>query len=298
MKGYHITSNLGDKNKAAKKARKEKNENANNKQELVEVQSDLSLMKSTPLVANVGEGRYLNEIPQLEKLETEIILETKIGTQEKKKIEPLKRNKMKTVKEDTLTNNADRKKMTIQRKTALVNGWSLIFMAVLAGLAIPSLGTLTASICLIGIFILDAVVSICMLKYHKKEQPKLSKLTSLFRLIYTAILGVAIGHHIAGSVAMFNHIWGIGLIAFGVHLICLGFLYNNEGGKKWVNILIKSLLIAAGVGYLIQYIGILVVANPLAFAALIEPVFILPMILGEVLYALWMIVKGGKSINE
>jgi hypothetical protein len=129
---------------------------------------------------------------------------------------------------------------------------------------------------------------------HKKEKPKLAKVSSILRFIYTAVLGVGIGYHITGNVPMFNSIWGIGLIVFGIHLITLGILFNNEDGKKWVNILVRSLLIIAGIGYVIQYIGILIVPNPIGFAALIESFFIIPMILGEVFYALWMLIKGGK----
>lgn len=184
---------------------------------------------------------------------------------------------------------------TSKRKTALVIGGTLLSMALLAGVTIPALGTLTASLGLIGIFILDVLVSLGIYNYHKKEKPKLAKNTAFLRLLYTAILGIGIVYHILGNVPMFNTIWGVGLIAFGIHLITLGILFNNEGGKRWVNALIKSLLIIAGIGYVIQYVGILVVANPTGFAALIESIFIVPMILGEVFYALWMLVKGGKQ---
>ena len=182
-----------------------------------------------------------------------------------------------------------------QRKTALVLGGALLLMAVLSGISIPVLGTLTASIGVVGIFLLDMLVSFGIYKYHKKYKPQLAKMSSLLRLLYTGILGAGVGYHLAGNVLLFTKLWGVGLIAFGIHLISLGILFNNEGGKKWVNISIKSLLIIAGVGYTIQYVGILMVPNPVGFAILIEFIFILPMILGEVLYALWMLFKGGKN---
>jgi hypothetical protein len=181
-----------------------------------------------------------------------------------------------------------------KRKTARTIGGALLLMAVLAGISIPAVGSLAASIGLVGVFLLDVLVSLGIIKYHKKEKPKLAKKSGILRLIYTAFLGVGIGYSFGGNVSMFNSIWGVGLIVFGVHLISLGILFNNNGGKKWVNILIKSLLIAAGIGYIIQYVGILLVPNPIGFAAAIETIFILPMILGEVSYALWMLIKGGK----
>lgn len=182
-----------------------------------------------------------------------------------------------------------------ERKTAQIIGGALLLMAVLAGLSVSALGTLPASIGLVGVFLLDILVSFCIFKYYKKEKPKLAKSSSFLRLLYTGILGVAIGNLFAGNVPMFNTIWGVGLIAFGIHLITLGILFDNEGGKKWVNVMIKSLLVLAGIGYLIQYVGILVVPNPIGFAALMESIFILPMILGEVFFALWMLIKGGRA---
>lgn len=113
-------------------------------------------------------------------------------------------------------------------------------------------------------------------------------------MVYTIILGIAVGFHIGGNVSIYNYIWGLGLIVFGVHLITLGILFKNPKGKRWFTVLIKGLLILAGIGYMLQYIGILLVANPVAFAAFVEPIFIIPMILGEVLYAIWMLTKGGK----
>nr|MCU0451969.1 DUF4386 domain-containing protein [Bernardetiaceae bacterium] len=100
---------------------------------------------------------------------------------------------------------------------------------------------------------------------------------------------------IYNSLSGFKTIWDLGLIVFGLHLISLGFLFKNEGGKKWVNTLIKTLLITAGVGYIVLSLGALLAANPVAFTALVQPIFLAPMILGEVLFALWMLIKGGKA---
>lgn len=192
-------------------------------------------------------------------------------------------------------NSDDDIQLKSQRKTARVIGGALLLMAVLSAISIPALGTLTASIGLVGIFLLDILVSFCIYKYHKKDKPKLAKTSSLLRLLYTGIFGAGVSYHLAGNVLLFTKLWGVGLIAFGIHLISMGILFNNEGGKKWVNILIKSLLIIAGIGYIIQYVGILVVPNPAGFAILIESIFIVPMILGEVLYALWMLFRGGRN---
>ncbi|MGB0432104.1 MAG: hypothetical protein ACPGLV_16635, partial [Bacteroidia bacterium] len=166
-----------------------------------------------------------------------------------------------------------KKVLSAKRKNGILIGASILLMAVLAAISFPVLGSLTATLGLIGIFILDIIVSIGIYKYFKEKTHILAKTSAAFRMIYTGFLGAGIASLIAGGGAvLFNTIWGFGLIGFGVHLITLGILYNNEGGKKWVNIAVKSLLILAGIGYLIQYVGILFVASPIAFAATVNAI--------------------------
>ncbi len=216
-----------------------------------------------------------------------------------------------------------------KRQIAIMIGISLLLMAVLAGLSVPPINNilvpgntmqtglnfaaqsnqfLGSIFGWIAITILDLLVSWGIYKYYKKDKPKLAATTGILRLIYSVFLGVAVVqliqayttsspiqiHHFLTS---FNSIWGWGLIVFGLHLIALGLLYKNENGKKWLNILIKSFLIIAGIGYMTQYIGILLVANPVAFAAAVESIFIVFMILGEIGFAIWMLARGGKETN-
>jgi hypothetical protein len=185
-----------------------------------------------------------------------------------------------------------------ERKQAILKGVALIVMAGLAFVFIPVLGTLPASIALVAIFLLDLLISFLIYKYYIKRKPKLAKVTSSLRLLYSALFAIGIGYHIAGSLLMFNTFWKLGLIGFGLHLIALGLLFNNEGGKKWVNIAIKSLLIAAGIGYMIINIGILFVPNPITFSASMLSIFLWPMILGELSFAVWMIIRGGKNRKQ
>jgi hypothetical protein len=180
------------------------------------------------------------------------------------------------------------------RRSAIIIGGSLVIMAVLAGISIPAVGVMYSTIGLIGVFLLDIIVSFGVFRYYKGGKPKLALTTTLLRLIYTAFLGVGIGYLFAGDVSMFNEIWGWGLITFGLHLVCLGLLIDIKEDRKWVGIVLKILLILAGIGYLVQYIGILVVADPSGYATMVESIFIAPMILGEIFFALWMLIRGGR----
>lgn len=223
------------------------------------------------------------------------------------------------------------KDMTTQKNSkrtpAIIIGIALLLMAVVAAYSAPVISKafvsgnpaltalnvsghfskyMAAVIGWLMILVLDLLVSLGVYNYYKKEQPNMAFGSGLLRLVYSMFLGVAIFQLLRVSVSSpaiviyhsiqaFNSIWGWGLIVFGLHLIALGLLFKNEGGKQWLTILIKTFLIIAGLGYLILNAGILFSPHPLAFTALIQPVFLMPMILGEVFFALWMLIRGGKK---
>ena len=222
-----------------------------------------------------------------------------------------------------------RKPLT-QRQVALIIGISLLLMAIAAAIAAPPLAAmfvsgnqaLTAANVVAGfgkfavarlgwllILVLDVISAWGIHKYYRSKKPKMAAATGALRLGYAVILTAGIvqlfsvsktatAAAVYSGLLAFNSIWGIGLIVFGFHLIMLGILFNNEGGKKWVNVLIKSLLIIAGIGYVVMYVGVLFAASPVAFMAMLQPVFIVPMLCGEVFYAIWKLAKGGKSKQE
>jgi hypothetical protein len=208
---------------------------------LVSLEVEYSMV---PTYKHKSEGTKLNPTIKhrtMERAETKI-RETKYNQTNNSKMK--NSNTLETTSRLSKTSSAGDSQNMENRKTARTIGGALLLMAVLAGISIPSVGTLAASVGLIGVFLLDIVVSLGIIKYYKKEKPKLAKRSGVLRLLYTAFLGVAIGYSTVGNVSMFNSIWGVGLIVFGVHLISLGILFNNNGGKKWVNLSIKSLLIS------------------------------------------------------
>lgn len=213
------------------------------------------------------------------------------------------------------------------RKWARLIGLSLLLMALVAGLTVPAFSNLyvagdAAKTALnvtsdfaryrtsvggwLTILGLDLLAAFGIYKYSKDKEPKLAKFTGASRLLYSMVLGAGViqllgvsaastGAAIYHGLETFNHLWGIGLILFGVHLIALAFLFKKEAGKNWLSTTIFLLLLVAGIGYIVQYAGLLLVPNPVAFGALVETIFIVPMLLGEVSYAIWKLVKGGKA---
>lgn len=220
-----------------------------------------------------------------------------------------------------------RKPWFTPRRTALLIGIALLLMAVAGGVAASITGGLfvagnvaqtalnvsqgvsrfNGAVAGWGItWLLDILTSVGVIGYFREKKPKLAWLSGGLRLGYSAVLGGAIvqllrlnpagpASQIFNHLQTFSNLWGAGLIVFGLHLIALGVLFNPEGGKKWVKWGIKGALIVAGLGYVIEQVGALFVPNPAAFVASLQPVFIIPMIVGEVAFAIWMIAKGGKK---
>lgn len=220
-------------------------------------------------------------------------------------------------------------KISSKRIMALIIGISLLLMAAIAVFAVPAVtdgfvldnASLTALhvttnfgkylwgvVGWIAILILDVLVSIAVYRYYNKDNDMEAAITIGLRLAYSIFLAVAIAHLLKISILtpasgiynalnMFNKIWSWALIVFGLHLITLGILYNNEGGKKYIHFTIKSLLIIAGLGYMIINVGMLLVTNPIGFAAALQPLFLIPMIFGETFFGLWMLFRGGTR-NE
>ncbi|CAF3640392.1 unnamed protein product [Rotaria socialis] len=223
-----------------------------------------------------------------------------------------------------------------QRTAALVAGFSILIMAILAGFAygfvlngliVPDNTTLTAnniksSIMLfrVGIFsfllvlIFDVLAAWSLHVFLKLLNENLSLLTAWFRLVYSAILGIAL-LNLAFVVLLlngsnylsvfetnqlnalvtfflkgFNNIWSMGLVVFGCHLFVLGYLVFKSG---YIPKLFGILLIIASLCYITSNFANLLLSNYEKYKATVELFISLPMIIGELGFGLWLLFKGG-----
>ena len=208
------------------------------------------------------------------------------------------------------------------RKIAKVTGWSLAAMAVIAGISLGyaydtvynSIQTESAEhfqlflIVLFGIFltiILDFTVSFTLYKFFQNDNKIISLTSSILRVIYTLIFVVAAfslinniaiwttnTKAVAANFEKFQFIWTSGLIIFGFHLLLVGFLMKIH---KKIHIILWITTIIAGLSYII--IHFLMVAAPSLekLTATLEMILMLPMIVGELGLAIWLIINGGKN---
>ncbi len=90
------------------------------------------------------------------------------------------------------------------------------------------------------------------------------------------------------------HFFGfeIGLFFFSFHLLLLGYLALQSG---YVPKILGVLVLVAGLGYLIDSAGLIILPN---YPALLTNVLALPNIVGELALVVWLAFKGGKTSSK
>ncbi len=145
--------------------------------------------------------------------------------------------------------------------------------------------------------VFDVVVAWALYELFKDNI--LSVLSTLFRMMHAALMGVAIyslpgalssttSEEILEHVDTFNTIWLLGLFFFGVHLIILG----NIIGKPQI---IAFFLALAGIMYMADTAAHFVLPNYETYESIFLALVAIPSILGEMSFATWLLLKGGKQ---
>lgn len=223
--------------------------------------------------------------------------------------------------------------MKMERKSALIAGIALIIMAVVAGFTYGYLHqsfivegnpeatfrNLTSNIPLfhveifgwLFILILDVVVAWALYVFFREENKRLSLLTASLRIVFVFIFGVAIfnllpilniingnvaevqaaAEQIMKSVESFETIWSLALIIFGFHLLALGILTLHA---KNIHNFWGILLVFAAVSYTLIHSAKFLLPEFENQIATAEIILSLPMAFGEVGFAFWLIIRGGK----
>lgn len=145
--------------------------------------------------------------------------------------------------------------------------------------------------------VFDVVVAWALYELYK-EHP-LSGLSTYFRMMHAAIMGVAIfalpvalaattSQEILQQVDTFNIIWLIGLFFFGIHLILLGRIIGKPK-------LIALFLLIAGIMYMIDTGAHFLLPNYEEYSSIFLALVAIPSIVGEMSFAIWLLIKGGKE---
>lgn len=145
--------------------------------------------------------------------------------------------------------------------------------------------------------VFDIVVAWALYEMYKSHV--LSNLSTLFRMMHAAVMSVAIfalpvalvattSEAILRQVDIFNIIWLIGLFFFGIHLILLGKIIGKPK-------LIAFFLILAGIMYMLDTSAHFLLPNYEQYSSIFLALVAIPSIVGEMSFAIWLLVKGGKE---
>lgn len=145
--------------------------------------------------------------------------------------------------------------------------------------------------------VFDVVVAWALFELYKNHP--LARISTYFRMMHAALMGVALfallmtltattEAAILQQVNSFNTLWLIGLFFFGLHLILLGRVLQKPR-------LIALLLVLAGLMYMVDTTAHLLMENYEEYASIFLAMVAIPSILGEMSFAVWLLVKGGKT---
>ncbi|WP_158856761.1 DUF4386 domain-containing protein [Lunatibacter salilacus] len=218
----------------------------------------------------------------------------------------------------------------IQRNMALVAGFSLIAMALLAafgygygfstvyvvGNPAETLNNLNQSSFLIrlvilsftAILILDVVIGWALYYFFKTVNEPIALLSAWLRLTGAAFLGIALMNLsavlqlmnnfpknqelIMNGFRTFLDVWSLGLIVFAFHLFAVAWLMAKVDTIPKV---LSLLALFAAFCYLITNSAHLLLPDYEIYKGTVDLILGAPMAIGELGLAVWLIFKGGKK---
>lgn len=163
------------------------------------------------------------------------------------------------------------------------------------------------------IFLLDVVVAGALHVVFESVSRHVSLIAAWFRLVYTAFLGVAaiffftalelvggadhltaftqgqLEGHLTLAVNAFNYTWLVGLAAFGIHLILIGYLMFRSGAVSRV---LAAILAIAGSAYMIDTTAYTMLANYSELEGVLLAIVAVPSVVAEFAFAVWLL-RGG-----
>lgn len=171
----------------------------------------------------------------------------------------------------------------------------------------------------LAIFLIDIVVAWALHIVFRKEHHDLSLVAAWSRLVYTVFLGVAaifffqaLTFYDSSAVAdalteaernaqalvgleLFNSTWLIGLAAFGLHLMVLGFLVvRSAETPRWLG----YAMILAGAAYIVDTTAHTVLVDYADYADTFVVVVAVPSIIAEGWFGLWLLNRARRGLDR
>lgn len=165
------------------------------------------------------------------------------------------------------------------------------------------------------IFVLDVVVAWALHVVFRRVHADLSLVAAWLRVVYTVFLGVALVFFFQAlqlygadylavvdraqlnaqallALETFNAVWLVGLVAFGVHLVLLGYLIVRY---RIAPRLLGVVLGLAGTAYVIDTVAHALLADYAAYSTGFLIMVLIPSVLAEAWFTGWLLLRAGRS---
>lgn len=171
----------------------------------------------------------------------------------------------------------------------------------------------------LAVFVVDVVIAWALYVLFRAVSQEVSLLAAWFRLVYTAFLGVGLVFffvvlqlvsgadylaafeqgqleaHTTLSLEAFNYAWLIGLVAFGIHLVLLGWLMVRSRSAPSV---LGVLLAVAGAAYVFDTLANALVSSYADHADVFLVIVAVPSVVAELSFAVWLLARAGREPAE
>jgi hypothetical protein len=148
--------------------------------------------------------------------------------------------------------------------------------------------------------VLDVIIAWALFELYKNH--KLSLLSTYFRITHAVLMGAAVfalvpivdmlsENEILAQVDVFNTLWLIGLFFFGFHLLLLAKIVKHIRFIPYV-------LALAGLMYIVDTTAQFTFIDYESYADIFLMLVAIPAVLGEMSFALWLLIKGRKPVNK
>ena len=175
------------------------------------------------------------------------------------------------------------------------------------------------TVAFLAVFVIDIAVAWGLWIVFRSSNRDVSLLSAWSRLMYTVFLGVAVvffymvlelvsgpdyfeafdAGQIDAQIMLlldaFNFTWLVGLVAFGLHLVLVGYLIVNSRLAPKV---LGYILIVAGTAYIVDTLAVGLVANYQDYADACLAMVAAPSIIGEMWLGLWLLLRAGREERE
>ena len=94
------------------------------------------------------------------------------------------------------------------------------------------------------------------------------------------------------SLDAFNYAWLIGLVAFGIHLVLLGYLMLASRAASRV---LGVLLVVAGAAYVFDTLAHALLPNYADYETAFMVIVAVPSVVAELAFTVWLLTRGGRQ---